>query len=387
MRVAIVGAGIGGLAAAVALSRRGIGVEVYEQAAELREVGVGMHLAPNGSRVLHRWGLAGRLRETAVRPAALEVRDGANGKTLFRQPMGRSWEAEFGAPYYTIHRADLHGILAERLPRGCLHLRNRLVGFREQVDGVRLEFAGGGRAEADVLVGADGVNSAVRRAVAGPDSAVFSGHSAVRGTVPAVSLPRLPARTLFVWTGAASRLLCYPVSGGALWTYVAVLPDAAPRRESWSAVAGPAVLARAFRGWNRDVTALVEAADEAGCWALHDREPLPSWTRGRVTLLGDAAHPMLPHHGQGASQAIEDGAALAHCLAAGPTVPSALLAYEAVRRAHTTRVQLGARDGGSLRLRPSPGAGGGSGAASLVRDIDWIQRHDVERVFTQERSG
>lgn len=371
-RIAVVGAGIGGLAATIALLRKGFRVDLYEQASQLREVGVGLHLGSNGSRILHRWGLSGQLDELGVRPVALQVRHFGDGRVLYRQPMGAEWEAEFGGPYYTIHRADLHRILADLVPPERIHLDHRLAGFADTGEAVRLRMSSGAEAEADLLVGADGIHSLVRRTITGPDTPIFSGTSAFRGLVPSDGLP-LPARTMFVWPGPHSRLLCYPVSGGRFLTFVAIVPDMEWVLESWSAPGDPADVAAAFAGWNSDVTAVVGAVTETRRWALYDREPLQSWSAGRITLLGDAAHPMLPHHGQGASQSIEDAVALAHCLDAEPDIPTALRRYESVRRPHTARVQLGSRGSGSMRLQPTePGA-----LPSLVEDVSWIQRYDV----------
>ncbi|MDX3639650.1 FAD-dependent monooxygenase [Streptomyces sp. MB09-02B] len=390
VRITVVGAGIGGLAAALALTRKGHQVRVHEQAPELKEAGVGMHLGPNGSRILQRWGLGERLRASAVRPAAMEVREWSGGTTLVRRPMGEEWLAEFGAPYYTVHRADLHTMLAEALPPGTVRVGHRLERFTDTGEVVRLEFADETTAETDVLIGADGVHSVVRRAVAGPDTAVFSGQSAFRGLIARDQVPGLPGDTLLLWAGPDARLLVYPVRGGRFLTFVAVVPDPHRRLESWSEPGDLDTLDAVFSGWNPDVKSLIAAVRETRRWALYDREPLTRWSHGAVTLLGDAAHPMLPHHGQGVSQAVEDAAVLAHCLdaldgaapATGATrrrIADALRSYEAVRRPHTTRVQLGSRGGGSQRLRPDEDGKASTGTmSSLVQDVSWIQRHDAE---------
>ncbi|MFF3349444.1 FAD-dependent monooxygenase [Streptomyces sp. NPDC002779] len=388
VRIAIVGAGMGGLAAAVALTRAGHEVRIHEQAPALGEVGVGMHLTPNGTRILERWGLGEALRARGVEPAAMEVREWAGGTTLVRRPMGEAWRAEFGAPYYTIHRADLHALLAGLLPPGTVRLGRRLARFTDDGDAVRLEFADGAVEEADVLIGADGVHSVVRRGLHGPDLPVFAGQSALRGLVDRRDVPGLPDDTVLVWAGPDARMLAYPVRGGEQLTFVAVVPGGEEHLESWSAPGDPVALAAAFSGWNPDVTALVAAVRETRRWELYDREPLPFWGRGAVTLLGDAAHPMLPHHGQGVGQAVEDAAVLAHFLDAPHTSPAAgsreriadaLRGYEDVRRPHTARVQLGSRDSGSQRLRPAAdGTAPKDSMASLVQDVSWIQRHDAE---------
>jgi salicylate hydroxylase len=380
LRVAVTGAGIGGLAAAAALSGRGIEVEVYEQAPALREVGAGLHLGSNGTRLLQRLGLAAQLREMAAQPAAMEVRNWKDGRVLARQPMGASWEADFGAPYYTVHRADLHEMLASQVPPERLHLGRKLAGFTEYGEAVRLQFAGRPTCDADVLVGADGIHSVVRATVAPGGDPVFSGNSAFRALVPARLLPESAANTILLWAGPDARLLCYPVRAGQMVTFVAVITDPNWTIESWSTHADVADLVAVFTGWEPAVQHIVSAVTQAGRWALYDREPLKRWSTRRVTLLGDAAHPMLPHHGQGANQAIEDAVALAVCLAEVPavTVGAALRRYEATRRPHATRVQLGSRGNGSLRM--SSGDSGRPGAVqSMVEDSSWIQRYDVER--------
>ena len=388
LRVAVLGAGIGGLAAAAELCRRGIAVEVYEQAPELRDVGIGLHLGSNGSPLLQRLGLTGRLRELAVRPAALEVRNFRDGRVLARQPMGAQWEADFGAPYYTVHRADLHRMLADLVPPGRVHLGLRLASFAEDGAAVRLTFADGTTREADVLVGADGIHSAVREGLGAVSAPVFSGNSAFRALVPASLLHRQEAGSMLVWAGPDARLLCYPVSAGRMVTLVGVVPDPEWTVESWSTQGDVAELMAAFAGWEPTVQRLIAAVAEAGRWALYDREPLKRWSTGRVTLLGDAAHPMLPHHGQGANQAIEDAAALAICLAEVPAaaVSAGLRRYEAARLPHTTRVQLGSRGSGSLRLR-SADSGRSGALPSMVDEVSWIQRYDVEKQLADSHTA
>jgi salicylate hydroxylase len=347
--IAVIGAGIGGLTAAAALHRRGIDVHVYERGRTLREQGVGMHLGPNATRLLHRLGLREQLAGAAVRPEALEVRAFHDGSPVGRQEMGAAWEERFGAPYLTVHRGDLHRMLASLLPGRRVHTGRELTGFEEGAKGVTLRFADGSVTRASALVGADGVQSVVRRARPGGERPVYSGDSALRGLVEAADLPGLDPALMYLFAGPAGRVLLYPVSGGRQFTYVVVAPAPEGPAESWTAAADAADLDAALGGWCPQVRALVGAAREVRRWALYDRPPLGRWSTARTTLLGDAAHPMLPHHGQGANQAIEDGVALALCLEeAGPGaagIAAALARYEAARRPHTTRVQLGSRDG------------------------------------------
>ncbi|MYW67583.1 NAD(P)-binding protein [Streptomyces sp. SID8379] len=347
--IAVIGAGIGGLSAAAALHRRGIDVHVHERGATLREQGVGMHLGPNATRLLVRLGLGEQLAAVAVRPEALEVRAFHDGSTVAVQEMGAAWEKEFGAPYLTVHRGDLHRMLASLLPSGRVHTRRELTSYEEGTKGVTLRFADGSFTRASALIGADGVHSLVRRRLVGEEKPSYSGNSALRGTVDAADLPDLDPARMYMFAGPTGRVLLYPVSGGRQFTYVVVVPEPEGLAESWTGAASRDDLAAALTGWTPQVGALAGAAHDVRRWALYDRPPLERWSTARTTLLGDAAHPMLPHHGQGANQAIEDGVALAICLgeqrsgAAG--IAAALARYEATRRPHTTRVQLGSRDG------------------------------------------
>ncbi|MFI6504773.1 FAD-dependent monooxygenase [Nonomuraea typhae] len=378
LKVAIIGAGIGGLSAAAALLRKGVEVKVYEQAPELREVGVGLHLGSNGSRILRRWGLGKQLDEVAVMPAATEVRDWKEGRVLTRFPMGEMWAKRFGDPFYTIHRQDLHQLLAAQVPSELVRLNSKLVSYTDQGKSVEMEFADGTTAEADVLIGADGVHSVVRQVVAPPQKPTFSGHSVFRGQVPSSALP---TDSLLIWGGPNCTMHVYPVRGGESLTFVAVVLDMTWELESWSAPGDPRDLAAAFADWNPEVKSVISAAvTDVRRWALYDREPLERWSAGRITLLGDAAHPMLPHLGQGANQAMEDGVALAHCLAAAPgEVAEALRRYESIRLPHTAVVQRGSRGGGTLKMRSDTGR---DSLATMVEEVAAVQGYDIETELT-----
>lgn len=376
LNVAVIGAGIGGLAAAMMLRRAGLHVDVYEQAPVRPEAGAGLQLAPNGSRLLHRLGLGDRLREVAVRPEALEIRRWDSGRVVNRQPMGAAWEAEFGSPHYTVHHADLHRILADQVPAETVHTGHRCTGFAEDADGVRIDFEDGTSRRADLLVAADGVHSVVRRAMAGPERPVRSGTAAVHGVVPVDRVPGLPAGSMFLWTGANERLFAAPVRSGRELAFTAVVPDPADRGESWTGTADRDVLAQYLSSWEPSVLDLVAAAGEAGHWSLYDRQPLSRWSTARTTLLGDAAHPMPPFQGQGAGQAIEDAVALAACLSRQPAGPdrvaTALLRYEELRRPHTARVRE------AVRPTPAPRS-----MHALAEEVAWVQRHDVDEVLAE----
>ncbi|MCE7080573.1 FAD-dependent monooxygenase [Streptomyces sp. ST2-7A] len=343
-RVAVVGAGIGGLTLAAALARVGVPCTVFERAGEFSPVGAGLQLAPNAVRLLHRLGLAPRLRERAVRPVAREIRRWENDALLSRLPLGEECARLYGAPYLTVHRADLHealsGVAGDRVRRG-----RSVVGVESLPDGALLWFADGTGHRADAVVGADGIRSVVRGTLV-RDAPVFSGHVVHRGLVPVERVPEAadPPRVT-LWFGPGRHCVCYPVSGGRWLSFVATVPVGEAEPESWTTEGEPAELAAAYRGWNDTVSALFAAAARTGRWSLYDRKPLAAWSSDRVTLLGDAAHPMLPFLAQGANQAVEDALTLAVCLSrvdrAG--VPEALRRYESLRLPRTTELQRDSR--------------------------------------------
>ncbi|MYV56314.1 FAD-dependent monooxygenase, partial [Streptomyces sp. SID3212] len=248
IRVAITGAGLGGLTAAASLHQRGLDVRVYERGETLREQGVGMHLGPNGTRLLRRLGLGPALDRAAVRPEALEVRALHDGSLLTRQEMGADWQERFRAPYLTVHRGDLHRMLASLVPAERVRTGKELVRYEETVYGVVLHFADGSRDHADVLVGADGVHSVVRGALAGRDAPVYSGNSALRGVVDAADLPHLDPSLMYMYAGPTTRVLLYPVSGGTQFTYVVVTPAPPGADESWTSAGEPADLEAVLAG-------------------------------------------------------------------------------------------------------------------------------------------
>jgi salicylate hydroxylase len=344
LEVAIVGGGIGGLAATIALRQRGISARVYEQASVLSEVGAGLALQPNGVRMLRRLGLGDGIARWGARWTDPQFRR-ADGTLV-----ARMWPAGAGAAieFYGMHRADLLQLLLDSLPEQVVNTDHRCVGFEQDERAAVVTFANGVRVSADVVVGADGIHSTLQQYVTAPSAPLPSGSVAYRGVVPAASVG-WPAGAMRNWLGPGKHFLVYPVRANQLVNYVGFVPTDQLTRESWSAPGDRRALAREFAGWDPMVEAIIANVDTTFWWGLYDREPLPGWSRGRLTLLGDAAHPMLPHVGQGANQAIEDGVALATALSLADThtAPRALRVYERVRREHTARVQRSARVNGA----------------------------------------
>ncbi|WP_189332832.1 FAD-dependent monooxygenase [Actinoplanes ianthinogenes] len=373
-RVAVVGSGIGGLTAAIALRARGHEVDVYDQAGELSEIGAGVSLGGNGMRVLDALGLGKAVREASSNLHRIQFHHWRTGEIFHEHPMGDWYEQRFGGPFLGIHRADFHQVLLTAFD-GEPHLGRRCVAVHESATGAGLEFADGSGAEADVVVGADGLRSTVRHHVNDTDEAVFAAMSCFRGLVPVDRVPGGDTFGLTFFLGPGRHLVAYPVRGGELINFVAYVPDPEWTLESWSARCEPAEAVAAFAGWSPTVTALLAGAEETGRWALYDREPLRRWSTERVTLLGDAAHPMLPHAGQGTNQAIEDAAALAHFLGQ----PDGLHRYEQARKARTRQIQLGSRTNATCFQVPDgpPAEERNARLAGLPQMVGWIHEYDV----------
>jgi salicylate hydroxylase len=343
--IAIVGGGIGGLFAANALLAQGLQVSVYEQAPALGEVGAGVFLTPNSVRQLERAGLGPAVEKWGARvgPGSRYFRHDGSPIAPVQVTDSSGWNATFG-----MHRADLVELLADALPDNVVHTGHRCTGFEQRDDVARVTFSNGMVAEADVIVAADGIHSELRPYVFPPSNPVFSGSVAYRGVLPLERIPDWPTDAWLMWLGKAKHFLTFPVRAGQLINYVGFVPADEQMKESWSSPGDPDVLRREFAGWDPRIETLLKQVQMTFRWALYDREPLPTWTRGRLSLLGDAAHPMLPHLGQGANQSIEDGMALATILARADrtTVPAALAAYERLRRERVAQVQRGARENG-----------------------------------------
>jgi salicylate hydroxylase len=367
LRALVVGGGIGGTAAAVALARAGIDVQVYEQAHQLAEVGAGVSLAPNGLRMLERLGVGEGIGRLGARHVSTQLML-SDGRPARHEPhqfarAGRN---------VGIHRADLLGLLAAELPPGTVRTGHRCTSLRQDAGSAVVGFANGTTATADVVIGADGIHSVLQGFVVAPAEPIFSGVVAYRGLVPC--LDGYPAGTMRMWVGESKHFLVFPVRAGRLLNYVGFVPSETSVRESWSAPGDPAALAAHFAGWDPVIGQVIAAISGPGGsgfqWGMYDRAPLPRWSSGRLTLLGDAAHPMLPHLGQGVNQALEDAVALAALLGAVTSsagVPRALAAYEELRRDRTARVQLGSRRNGA----------GYDRSGSQLIDRRWIYEYDA----------
>lgn len=392
MRIAVAGAGIAGLTLAAALHRAKIECHVYEQTEQLAEVGAGVQLAPNATRLLHRLGLADHLRRVAVAPEAIEMRRWDDGRTLQRTALGNTCRDRFGAPYYVLHRADLHNGLLSLVPPDRVHLGARLTAVTQSADEARLHLSDGTTVTADLVVGADGIHSITREQIVA-DRPRYSGQTIYRGLAPADRVRFLLAELrVQLWFGPNQHFVCYPVSSSRQVSFGATVPATDWRGESWSARGDAAHLAAAYAGWHPDVVRVIAAAGSVSRWALHDRENADRLSSGRVTVIGDAAHPMLPFQAQGANQAIEDAVVLAACLAdTGPDgVDEALRHYEATRLPRTTRIQQQSRanaetfhlaDGSEQRRRDDSAR-----SSSGLDRHQWLFEYDAEHAVTTSRS-
>ena len=376
LRVAVVGGGIGGIAAATALLQRGLDVHLYEQAPALTEVGAGVAIQPNGVRMLERLGLGDELRRYGARFVEPQFRNADGSFAAAMWPPELAGKIEF----YGMHRADLLAMFVGKLPAGIVHTGHRCIGFEQDNAQATLTFANGNRTTADVVIGADGIHSTLQQFVVAPSSPRFSGQVAHRGIVSAASVGWRPG-AMRNWLGAWKHFLVFPVRANELINYVGFVTTEEQTRESWSAPGDPAALAREFAGWDPMVEAILAQAKHTFRWGLYDREPLATWTKGRLTLLGDAAHPMLPHAGQGANQAIEDAVAVAVVLArtTRASAPRALQIYEQLRRDRTAAVQQRSRLNGARYYASGDQVPARDQAlAAQAQERAWIWNYDAQ---------
>jgi len=391
MRILIVGAGIGGLTAALALTREGHEVAVYEQAAALAELGAGVQISANGARVLFALGLEGALRRVWSETAGKEIRLWNTGETWKLFDLGAESVTRYGAPYFMIHRADLHQVLIDAvraLKPDAIHLDARCTGFDDDGSTITLHLANGDSVSGDALIGADGVHSRIRNILCGDDKPEFTGCMAWRGLVPAEKLPPHMRRNVGVnWVGPGGHVVNYLLRRGEIFNFVGVV-ERDWRVESWTEKGTREECAADFSGWHADIHAIIRNIAQPYKWALLGRAPLTRFSRGRATLLGDAAHPTLPMLAQGANMAIEDGIVLARCLAADDDVERALARYDSARVERTARLVRGANE--MARRFHNPALADAAGAKAYVaaqwseetikQRYDWIFQYDATRV-------
>ena len=391
MKILVAGGGIGGLTAALALTQFGHDVTVLEQADSLGEVGAGLQISPNGMKVFEALGLSDRIAENAFQPEGIEMRLGQSGQVVFDIPLGLAAADRWGGPYLHLHRADLitalSDELAERAPQ-AVKLGARLARYEQDENGVTAVLDDGTRLTADVLVGADGMHSVVREQMLGPDRPRFTGNVAWRAVVPIDLLGKdLPPPTACAWVGKGRHAVTYRLRSGLLANFVGVVEHDGWQVESWSGEGAKEDALSDFAAFHPVILNLIRNATKMNRWALYDRAPLDRWSDGRVVLLGDACHPMLPFLAQGAVMAVEDAWVLAARLSEGTGIATSLADYETDRQRRTGAVQAGARANAKLFHRHNPLTQlatygpmwlAGRAAPGFVHSRnDWIYGHDV----------
>lgn len=347
LRVGVIGGGIGGLALAAALRRQNMEVHVFERTRKFAEIGAGIQMTPNAVKVMIGLGLFDRLLAVSFTPQALVGRNWRSGREMWRTPLAGDCETLYGAPFLHVHRADLHSILAADLPSSAATLGTNCTGVEQGRGEAIAHFDDGSHFTADVIVGADGIHSTIRTEIFGEQAPRYTGNICWRATVPFDTPPfdYVTPDSSF-WLGPRSHVVTYYVQGGRAVNIVAVAESVDWVEESWNVSSTRGELMAAYAGWHPNLQRLFSQAGSVFKWGLFDRDPMPAWSAGRVTLLGDAAHPMLPFLSQGAAMAMEDAYVLASALATQGDVATALARYEALRRPRTARVQLESRERG-----------------------------------------
>lgn len=390
MHIAIAGGGPAGLFAGIVLTDHGHDVEIFEQSHATGDIGAGIQISPNGTRLLAHHGLLDQIHVVAFEPQAATLRRADTGHTVFRTPLSTNISSSYGAPYFHLHRADLSDVLSTAgTERGVrIHTRTRVERFDNDATCPAVFFEDGTSQSFDLLIGADGIHSTIRQQLCGTDNARFTNHVAWRGLVPAARLPEHTiAPDATVWAGPGRHLVHYYVRGGNLINFVAVEERSSWTDENWHTPGDLTNVRRAFSDWSAEIDTLLGAADACALWGLFDRAPLDNWTDRNVCLLGDACHAMLPFMAQGAVMAFEDAVVLARSLEAHDSLPEALRAYERIRKPRTTAIQERARRNGrlfhersalrrnlafhpmSLADRLLPGL--------IAKQLDWIYGYDA----------
>jgi salicylate hydroxylase len=388
-RILIAGAGIGGLTAALALLQHNHEVQLYEQATELKEVGAGVQLSANGTRILIALGLHAAMEQIVCEPAGKEIRLWNTGQTWPLFDLGETSVARYGAPYWMVHRGDFHAALRDAVQRAApdaIRTGAAVTGFNQTATGITLHLASGEHIQGDALIGADGVHSAIRQHMFGAGRAQFTGIMAWRGLI---SMQRLPAHLQRLvgtnWNGRGGHVVTYPLRRGELMNFVGALERNDWQIESWTERGTIEECAHDFADWHQDIQTMIHAIDTPYKWALLGREPLPSFSTGRATLLGDAAHPTLPFLAQGANMALEDGIILARCLEQHANIPTALHHYEAARLTRTAAIVRGSNDNAKRFHNPALTQAATASAyidrewtPEKVRDrYDWLYDYDA----------
>ncbi len=391
-RIVVIGGGIGGLALALALLERGLDVEVYEQAPELKEVGAGVQISSNGTRVLYALGLEDALARVAVTPSRREIRHWQTGETWNWFELGAATRERYGTPHLMFHRGDLHGILAgaiRRKKRDAITLGRRCAAVTQNPDDAEIRFDDGTLVTAACVIGADGIHSQVRQCLFGPGKPQFTGVVAWRGLVPMERLAPAAELVGTNWLGPHGHVLHYPVRRGEIMNFISFVERDDWQVESWVIEGTRDELAHDLAGWHADVHAMIRNIDAPFKWALVVRGPMERWSEGRITLLGDACHPTLPFLGQGAVMAIEDAYVLAACIEKHARDHAAAFArYEEIRRERTAAVVRKSHENRRQAFSPEL-AEPGNVAVSVAREwqqvrvrerLDWLYAYDATAV-------
>jgi salicylate hydroxylase len=377
LRVGIVGGGIGGLALAASLKKFGMEAHVFERASAFGEVGAGIQMTPNAVKIMRELGVGEQLQQVSFLPQCIVGRNWRSGAEVFRTPLSDECPRLYGAEFFHTHRVDLHTILLSLLAKSSATLSAMSTRVTQSDECAVIHLADGSEFEADVVVGADGIHSAVRSCLFGHDAPRFTGNMCWRTTIPigAHPLGHVSPDASF-WLGPHGHVVTYYLRAGKMVNVVAIRETEDWVEESWNVPSNTQEMAAAFEGWHPNVLKLFSEATTVFKWGLFDRDPMPQWSFGRITLLGDAAHPMLPFLSQGAAMAIEDGYVLARTLAAGRDVTEALKLYQALRLPRTGRVQLESRKRGETYHTASP-------LRQIYRDI----RYKLKQLIEPQSSG